>query len=259
MADALGGKVLKLAGGKYKYRNGDVLINWGHSLDTIAHADIQRLAGLDHILNGYEIDGHSEINKIKRASNKLNFFNLMKASDPEIIPRFWTNQQEIPEDAYPIVCRTVLAGHSGEGIVIADSPADLVPAPLYVEYKKKKDEYRVHCGKTADGTKIIAVQRKARRSGAEVVNWKVRNLANGFVFVRNNVNPPPCVIGAAIKSFEASSLDFGAIDVIYNSQTEKAYVLEINTAPGLEGQTITDYASFFTGVGGDTEHTADCG
>jgi D-alanine-D-alanine ligase-like ATP-grasp enzyme len=44
-----------------------------------------------------------------------------------------------------------------------------------------------------------------------------------------------------------TGLDFGAVDVIWNAQKEKPYVLEINTAPGLEGQTIADYAAFFSG------------
>jgi len=251
LADALGGKVLKLEGTKYQYKNGDVLINWGHPLDTIPQPFIQRLAGLDHILNGYEIDGHSEVNKIKSASNKLNFFNKLKEVKPEIIPKFWTKKEDIPDAAFPIVCRTILAGHSGAGIVIADNRDALVGAPLYVQYKKKKDEYRVHCGQTTDGTepRLIAVQRKAKRAGAENVDWKVRNLGGGFIYKRHEVTPPDAVIDVAKAAFSASGLDFGAVDVIYNEHEGKAYVLEINTAPGLEGQTIADYASFFKEMG----------
>lgn len=254
LADALGGKVLKLEGSKYQYKNGDVLINWGHPLDTIPQPFIQRLAGLDHILNGYEIDGHSEVNKIKSASNKLNFFNKLKEVKPEIIPKFWTKKEDIPDAAFPIVCRTVLAGHSGAGIVIADNRNALVDAPLYVQYKKKKDEYRVHVGRKQSGdgageSVVIAVQRKARRNGAETVNWQVRNLAGGFVFVRGGVSPPASVTSSAVEALAASGLDFGAVDVIYNEHEGKAYVLEINTAPGLEGQTIADYASFFKEMG----------
>jgi D-alanine-D-alanine ligase-like ATP-grasp enzyme len=36
-------------------------------------------------------------------------------------------------------------------------------------------------------------------------------------------------------------LDFGAVDVIYNRAQDKAYVLEVNTAPGLEGSTLDNY------------------
>ena len=40
-------------------------------------------------------------------------------------------------------------------------------------------------------------------------------------------------------------VDFGAVDVVWNQQNGQAYVLEINTAPGLAGQTITSYANAF--------------
>jgi glutathione synthase/RimK-type ligase-like ATP-grasp enzyme len=43
----------------------------------------------------------------------------------------------------------------------------------------------------------------------------------------------------------ASGLDFGAVDVIWNERQQRAYVLEINSAPGLEGTTIDDYVRYF--------------
>lgn len=246
LAEALGGKVLKLEGSKFKKRVGDVIINWGNS-------SLQTGIGL---VQPAHVSFNGDPFWLKHASNKLLFFNHMKEVNSNLTPDFWTNRQEIPEDAYPIVCRTILAGHSGQGIVIADGPDSLVDAPLYVKYEKKKDEYRVHVGRDHscilaqdDTYSIIAVQRKARRNGYDNPNWQVRNLAGGFVYVRNEVNPPAGVLGAATAALEASGLDFGAVDVIWNAQQEKAYVLEINTAPGLEGQTVSDYANFFTQSG----------
>ena len=230
LADALGGKVLKLEGSKYVQRPSDCVINWGRS---VAH--------LSGILNPGALT--------VAASNKLLFFNRMKEVNPDIIPKFWVNKEEIPDDAYPIVCRTILSGHSGAGIVIASDSSGLVDAPLYVQYVKKQDEYRIHCGKIQDGGRVLAVQRKARRNECETPNWQIRSHANGFNFVREGVNPPEHAIWAALQAFEATSLDFGAIDVIFNNQQGKAYVLEINTAPGLEGQTIADYAAFFKQLG----------
>lgn len=251
LADALNGKVLKLQGSSYAPRADDLLINWGNT----------QLSGPPSIrvLN--------PSNVIRQASNKLLFFGHMKASGHEdIIPEFWTTPADIPDDRFPIVCRTILAGHSGDGIVLAADRGQLVDAPLYVKYIPKKDEYRVHVGKftpagessadypddvTADpsveGTVIIAVQRKARRNDTPdaSVNWQVRNHCNGFVFVRGDVNPPADVLGAARLALLATGLDFGACDVLWNEKKGKAYVLEVNTAPGLEGQTVTDYANFF--------------
>src|SRR3546814_13722589 len=67
-------------------------------------------------------------------------------SGEEYLPKFWTKKEDIPDEAFPIVCRTVLSGHSGVGIVIADNRDDLVPANLYVIYVKKKEEYSVNLG-----------------------------------------------------------------------------------------------------------------
>lgn len=236
LARMLGGLVLKLENSKYKAKPEDLIINWGNTSKT------------------FDVPYLNPSEKIKTATNKLNFFNNMKETGYEaLIPRYWTNRNEIPDDAYPVICRTVLAGHSGDGIVLAGSQADLVDAPLYVEYVKKQDEYRIHVGCYVENGEpkpvVISQQRKARRLAVpdEQVNWKIRNHANGFNFVRNGIDTPLAVIDTAIKAFMTTGLDFGAVDVIWNASQEKAYVLEVNTAPGLEGQTIADYAAFFSG------------
>ena len=233
LADALDGKVLRLQGSTYTWRQGDVLINWG-AVDAFSST----LSSIRPTLNPSAA--------IKNGSNKLTFFNKMASEGlADILPPFWTSKEDIPSEAFPVVCRTVLSGHSGAGIVIARDASELVEASLYTGYVKKKDEYRVHLGRNSEGICTISVQRKALRNGTENPNWQVRNHVNGFVFVRDGVNPPSCVLDAARQVFESSGLDFGAVDVIYNDKKGKAYVLEINTAPGLEGQTVTDYASFF--------------
>ena len=241
LADALpNGRVLRLEGSLFNPRPTDVIINWGNTSISSDRGAIRPTA------NG-------NISHLKAVTNKLNFFNLMReAGLGNIVPPFWDNRNDITDEDFPIVCRTVLAGHSGDGIVMANDRDQLVQAPLYVKYIKKKDEYRVHCGKkvSADGTEsivTISLQRKARREGYENPNWQVRNHSNGFVFVRGNVNPPASVERVAHAAFQASQLDFGAVDVIYNERQGMSYVLEINTAPGLEGQTVTDYVNFFLG------------
>lgn len=238
LADALGAKVLKLEGSKFIPKLGDVIINWGNGNPPANTCNVHG-----------DFTGLNDPNDLRRVTNKLDFFKLMADNGlQDIIPEYWTNKEEIPDndELYPIFCRTILNGHSGAGIVSAASRDGLVDCKLYVRYVKKQDEYRIHLGKLPNGeTSIISQQRKAKRGDAEDVNWQIRNHHNGFVFVRQDVNPPACVVEAAKHSFEATGLDFGAVDVIYNAKQDRAYVLEINTAPGLEGQTVTDYATFF--------------
>jgi glutathione synthase/RimK-type ligase-like ATP-grasp enzyme len=188
----------------------------------------------------------NEPESIRNVSNKLTFFQRMQELAPDVIPPFWTNKEDIPDEDFPIVCRTVLAGHSGEGIVIANTRDELVDCSLYVKYIKKQDEYRIHVGVLNDGgTSIISQQRKARRADVDDPNWQIRNHANGFVFVRQNVQPPTLALDVAQRAMLASGLDFGAVDVIWNERQQRAYVLEINSAPGLEGTTIDDYVRYF--------------
>lgn len=232
LATALGGKVLKLENSSYHMKNSDVLINWGFTSPSYPE----------------QWDTNQILNppiKIRAASNKLLFFQKIKDIHPDIIPPFWTSQADIPADVYPVVCRTILAGHSGDGIVIASDVFELVAASLYVKYQKKKDEYRVHCGKTEAGPVVIAVQRKDRNQDCEEPNWQIRCHHTGFIYRRHGINPPARVTEVAIQAFDASALDFGAVDVIWNEKKQHAWTLEINTAPGLEGQTVLDYASFF--------------
>lgn len=238
LADALGGRVLKVHGSTFTPKSTDTVICWGKT--DPAHPAVARFMNTNtyaRVLN--------ETEEVVNASNKLTFFQSMPS---ELVPPFWTNAESIPDDAFPVVCRTVLSGHSGEGIVIANTRNELVPCQLYVKYVKKKDEYRVHVGRRHQDFTVIATQRKARRSGEANVNWQVRNLANGFVFVRGGFSAPTAVTEAAIEGLRATSLDFGAVDVIWNAQQQRAYVLEVNTAPGLEGQTVTDYANYFRSI-----------
>jgi hypothetical protein len=232
LAESLGGKRIRLTGSRYTPRAGDLVINWGSSSMPPMH--------VSHVRNSPEV--------VSRVCNKLEFFELVGAKNPGLIPPFWTDADDIPHTEYPIVCRTILTGHSGAGIVIARTSSELVEAPLYVKYMEKKHEYRIHVGRNPDS--IIAIQRKARSYSVpdEEVNWKIRNLANGFIFKRNGVDAPPRVIDVAERALEISGLDFGAVDVIDNVREERSYVLEINSAPGIEGSTVEDYARYFSRV-----------
>lgn len=255
LAAALNGRVLKLTASTFVQRPSDRIINWGNTNE----AALPPISPTFNTTNEQQYGVFNRPSAIRAASNKLLFFNTMReAGLADLIPRFWTTAADIPADAYPIVCRTVLAGHSGEGIVIANSPDQLVSAPLYVQYVKKKDEYRVHVGKRyelGDGDHsdvqpglrsiIIDRQQKRRRHDHDSPNWQVRNHANGFIYARNDVIVPDAALTAACRAFMATDLTFGAVDVIWNDSDKRAYVLEINTAPGLEGQTVLNYANFF--------------
>ena len=224
LALILGGRVLKTEGSTYSPRQGDTIINWGSSQCPYVFSPAR-------VLNPPA--------KISLAANKLLSFQALAAANVPI-PAFAADRSSVSWEGTTVV-RHKLTGHSGEGIEIVEPGTELPAAPLYVEYVKKEDEYRVHI----IGESITTVQRKARDKSNENPNWQVRNHANGFVFVREGVDPPACVRDAATGAIAALGLDFGAVDVIYNRKSGKAYVLEVNTAPGMEGTTIQEYADGF--------------
>jgi glutathione synthase/RimK-type ligase-like ATP-grasp enzyme len=176
------------------------------------------------------------------AGNKLRAFQAFQQAGLAI-PDFTTDRQTAASwvaDGTMVVCRTILNGHSGRGIVIASSPEQLVTAPLYVKYKKKRKEFRVH---VFNGSVIDVAEKRKRTTNAtdSLFVGHVRNLSNGWVFCRDSIIRPADMEGLAIAACRATGLDFGAVDIIWNEKENKCYLLEVNTAPGLQGTTLANY------------------
>ena len=227
LANELNAYLIRHEGSRFVGRPYKPVINWGSS-------NLPKEVGGSTVLNSAP--------QVALASNKLNFLETC-VEDWRAPP--WTTDPEVArkwlEKGHDVVARTLLNGHSGAGIVLVHPGGRLPYAPLYTKYVPKSTEWRVHCV----GDTIIDVQRKAAKRG-DVANWQIRNHDNGFIYARDQV-PPRDVTEQALTSFLKSGLDFGAVDVIYNAKREKAYVLEINTAPGLEGTTVGLYARALEG------------
>lgn len=224
--------ILRLKEGASRFIHGPnkTIVNWGSSRYPTEESVISKW-----------------INKpesIKIVSNKLLFFQKFD-TDGICVP--WSESKdkavEWLSDGKVVFARTTLNGHSGQGIKIMEpnDPESWVRAPLYTLYVPKKMEFRVHI---ANG-KVFLVQKKVLRKGVDKdqQNFKIRNTANGFVFQRNDVIVPERVTEVALK-FEATqnkTLDFYALDVLYNEARDEAFVLEANSSPGLSGTTINDY------------------
>jgi hypothetical protein len=237
---------LKHRNSKFVGNPNKTVINWG---STEPPPEVMKCMVLNHPEN------------VAKASNKLAAFKRLQDDDDacEYLPEFTTDLQQAKRwlmIGHCVVARKVLNGHSGAGIVIMD-PKDPdtheVQAPLYVVYKKKKHEFRVHVMRDKfGGHQVVDIQRKGLRAeyqGRDDVNWKVRNLANGFIYAREGFETPNRVTKAALHAVRALGLDFGAVDIIYQERNESAYILEVNTAPGITGTTVLNYANAFRNLG----------
>lgn len=229
-------KKIKLENSRFRGSPNKVVLNWGAS--RIDNPQVIRC----RVLNSPAA--------VAIAANKLAFLSLINGQP--YCPPFTTDIEQAhrwAREGHRVVCRTVLNGHSGQGIVLADGPENVVQAPLYVKYIKKQAEWRVHIF----NQKVIDVQRKVKDPNVpdNEINWAVRSHENGFIYVRNGIDTHPSYRLASDTALHAVNkvnekgveLLFGAVDVIWNERQNRCYVLEINTAPGLEGQTVESYAN----------------
>lgn len=218
--------------GRFRPRRGDLVINWGSSTSPnwkLAQEDVNKPQA------------------VAVAANKL--LTLQKLHEANVpTPEFTTSREEalswIETDS-TVVIRNTLTGHSGQGIQIATDANSITPAPLYTKYKKKRAEFRVH---VFNGEVIDTVQKKKRSAENRPDNFTtyIRSHANGWVFCREGITDCNRRNTIAVAAVSALGLQFGAVDIIYNEYEDQYYVLEVNTAPGLEGTTLQKYVETFT-------------
>lgn len=235
LSKAIAGKVIKIENSRFRPKENKLVVNWGST-------SLPR-----EILEGCRILNHPE--KVKLVSNKKTYFEAMSQGEgcPRIPPFTTSNEvakRWIEEDPKgTIFARTVLNGHSGEGIVKVKLKEDLekiADGTLLVKYIPKRREFRLHIA----GDKVFCVQEKLQpiEKRVEEIDYQIRNVDNGFIFAKQDIQVPEDVIAQGLLAIKKSELDFGACDIIWNEFRKEAFVLEINSAPGLEGSTVDDYA-----------------
>ena len=217
----------------YKYRSGDVIINWGNSQINPLYPS-RRGRGIQtppHIIN--------HPTAVAQACNKLIAYSIFKqAGVPSC--EYYTSLNQIDPTGLPMIyARKYLSASCGRGIIPFTYGASISypDAPLYTKYYKAKREYRVH---VVDG-KIIRYTKKGKRRDREGdPNPFVRNHNNGWVFIEEGIELPECVAEAAIKAVGVLGLDFGAADIGWNgSEEQPCCVYEVNSACGMSLNTKT--------------------
>lgn len=114
-------------------------------------------------------------------------------------------------------------------------------APLYTKYVKRKQELRVHV--FDDNVFYVQVKRRRRDRNEFEENPGVRNLASGWVYCELDLAQlGRDTIQQARDAVSSINLDFGAVDILIGSADGLAYVLEVNTAPGLSDSSAALYA-----------------
>lgn len=221
-------KRIKLRGSKFVPKMSKVVVNWGNS---------EMIVDSYHWLNVPAA--------VRVATSKSDSLKYMSAGGVPCVEILSTEKAvHCVKSGDPVVLRYVNNGHGGKGIVVCKSYQELDTAikekgmpRLFTKYFKGREEYRIHVA----GDEMFDAQQKRKRADAENVVVEVRNHDNGWVFCREDVVVPDVVRDAAVQAVAALGLDFGAVDIKYNEKANTCAVLEVNTAPGLEGTTLEKY------------------
>ena len=143
------------------------------------------------------------------------------------------------QEGHVVFGREYLNASCGKGIVVIEpNMEDLPICPVYTKYKKKKREFRVHVFKD----QVVSVTEKKRRkefNGER--DTKIRNLANGYVFIQSVENEPEGLRELALRAAAVTKSDFRGVDVGYNELKDELFVIEVNSAPGIQGSNVDKY------------------
>jgi glutathione synthase/RimK-type ligase-like ATP-grasp enzyme len=226
---AKGLNLLRIDGSK-RLKRGTKLINWGKD-------------SLTHIRSKWPVSVVNKPQAVALAKNKLETLKKLQQSKVSI-PDFTTSKDIAArwvDEGNVVYGRSVLTGSQGVGIKVITEDDGFIPScPLYTKGIMRAHEYRVH---VVNG-KIIDYTKKRKRNEVDASPY-IRNSNTGWVFCRENATLPAIVKMQALLAVDSLGLDFGALDILYKEIDNKAWVLEVNTAPGLEGTTLQKYIEEF--------------
>ncbi len=207
----------------------EVVFNFGHSGVT------EELANCDKLVN----PGWSIANAVDK---RLTFELLDEANIPT--PDWATSRkiaQEWVDDGYTVYCRKKVGGLGGLGITIALPDSRVIKAPLYTGWLgEDMEEFRAH---VFDG--VVLVRQQKKRMGSEKLRLRnirypdpyIRVHNKGWVFAEHDIEWKRDLFDdLCIRACDALGLTFGTVDFQCEIDTLDTYVLEVNTAPGMENR-----------------------
>lgn len=175
--------------------------------------------------------------------DKITQYQWFQTNNIPSVP-FTTSQSEASSwvaDGQTVMARCLTRASEGRGIVVLDQTVPWVVAPVYTWYLKKKREFRVHCYKD----QVVAVLEKRRKVNytGDKSDTKIRNTANGYVFCSADVAEPKGIRDLALAARRVTASDFAGVDIGYNEKLNQLFVIEVNSAPGIQGSNIDKYVA----------------
>jgi hypothetical protein len=182
---------------------------------------------------------------IDTCSNKLRTSKYFLLDRPESFdfPVFHPCS-EVPSK-YPVIIRKTLIGSGGIGIVVVRSQAEFMPHTrngyYWTEFVNLSREYRVHML----GNTMSRIFEKLPTDPNNKDELPIRNLSRGYHF--SLLSGTSGFEGLRTVCAELASKMgnyFYGLDIGWNRDTKRYFVIELNSAPGLNEHTANEYAQF---------------
>lgn len=169
--------------------------------------------------------------------NKLKQYEFFRDNDIPHAP-FSTkieDAQKWLKQGHAVVCREFIKGQGGHGLHVAGSLDELVESKVYTKYLKKKREFRVNLFKH----KVVNIREKIGKAG----KWNICTQENGFTttFAKTPISNETYLRSIAEQASYVSPSDFIGVDVGYNQFYDEYFVLEVNSGPSIEGQSVGEF------------------
>ena len=190
------------------------------------------------------------IDSVNRNRHKYNSLHIMGDYGVSV-PKSLNNYSDDIYDTLMNECRAIIGRRyyhqGGTEFHVCLSKMDINRArdngaDYFIKYIPKRNEFRFHIM----DRKVIRVSQKVRKTELEEgesyddqcwshnKGWRFRGLRLDNPLITEDLKRE------SIRSLEALGMDFGAVDII-EDEDGKPFVLEINSAPGLEGTTLDIY------------------
>lgn len=193
----------------------------------------KKVPEVGHVYWGFPGAASPALNSKASAFNKLQELEVLAKAGVVTVPFMAT--KPFAYNAYPVLARK-LKHHGGLDIILCKGPVGVRKAlargrSFFTQFIPSRTEYRVwvyrgrHLGTYE---KVLAHPEKRHRVG--------RNHRNGYAFqLVTEANIPRAAVTQAVQSIQALGLDFGAVDILQGNDG-RYFVLEVNSAPGVEGE-----------------------
>jgi hypothetical protein len=152
-------------------------------------------------------------------------------------------------DGHTVFGRKLLSSYEGKGIVIFDpkvnpKPDEILECKVFTKYIPKKQEFRVHVFKD----KVVSIlEKRKKKDWKGKSDSKIRNTANGYIFCQYDIDITESlqkrIESLALASRKVCGSDFCGVDIGYNKKLDNLFVIEVNSAPGIEGSNVQKYCN----------------